>query len=410
MANNRKGAIIFIFVTILLDAIGLGIIIPVIPEMIQTIGGLALDDAAVIGGFLGSTYALMQFVFSPILGNLSDRYGRRPILLISVLGLGIDHLFTAFAPSIFWLFIARMVSGICGASFSTASAYMADISTPETKAQNFGMIGVAFGLGFIIGPVIGGLLGGYGYTIPFIAAAILSFLNVLYGYFVLPESLSVENRRPFDWRKANPIGSLKLIKEHPIIWGTVLSLFLLYLSGKANEVTWTFITKEKFGWDEATIGYSLGFIGISIAIVQGLLIKRSVETLGQKKTVIIGLICYAFGFFLFALAPTGLLMFVFIFPFTLGGIATPTIQGLVSNGVAANRQGELQGALTSMISITSIIGPYIMTQLFSHFANKETGVYFPGAPFLLASLLCLSSLVIMVYSFKKSPELIQQDA
>ncbi len=406
MVKAKKSALTFIFITILLDAIGLGIIIPVIPKMIQTIGGLDLDDAALIGGYLGSTYALMQFFFSPILGNLSDRYGRRPILLISLFGLGLDYLFTAFAPSIFWLFIARIISGICGASFSTASAYMADISTPETRGMNFGLIGVAFGLGFIIGPVIGGVLGEYGYAVPFIAAAILSLINVIYGYFILPESLPKEKRRTFEWKRANPVGSLKLLNRYPLIWSLVIALFLLYISAHANQSTWTFITKEKFAWNESMIGYSLGLIGVMIALVQGLLIRWAVPYLGEKKAVYIGLLFYTLGYLLFALAPSGLYMFLFIVPFVLGGIATPTIQGMIANFVPDNQQGELQGAITSVISITSIIGPFIMTQLFKIYADDQ-GLYFPGSPFVAASILSFASLLIMIFAFKNNPNTYQ---
>src|SRR5688572_20407482 len=263
MILKRSAALGFIFVTLLIDVIGLGIIIPVLPKLIEKLTGEGLSEASRYGGFLMFSYAVMQFVFSPILGGLSDRYGRRPVLLFSLLGLGIDYIFLAFAPTLAWLFVGRIVAGICGASFTTAFAYVADISAPEKRAQNFGMMGAAFGLGFIIGPLIGGVVGEeFGPRAPFIAAAGLSLLNWLYGYFILPESLSKENRRKFDWKRANPFGSLQFLRRYPAIGGLAFAFFLIYMGAQAVMGNWSFFTIYRFGWSEKMVGLSLGAVGL----------------------------------------------------------------------------------------------------------------------------------------------------
>ncbi|KIC91134.1 TCR/Tet family MFS transporter [Flavihumibacter sp. ZG627] len=391
MASNRKAALGFIFVTILIDVIGLGIIIPVVPQLITNLIKGDMSEASRYGGWLGFAYAIMQFVFAPVLGNLSDRYGRRPVLLLSLLGFGIDYIFVAFAPTIGWLFLGRIIAGIFGASITTASAYVADISTSENRAQNFGMIGAAFGMGFIIGPVIGGLLGEHGARLPFLAAAALSLLNVIYGYFVLPESLPVEKRRPFQWKRANPVGSFRQLKKYPAISGLVASLTLIYIAVHAVQSTWTFYTIEKFGWTEKIIGYSLGLIGLMIAIVQGGLIRIAIPRLGNERSVYIGLLFYSVGFLLFAFAGSSWMMFVFTVVYCLGGIFGPAMQGIISSSVPANEQGELQGALTALMSATSIVGPPLMNNLFSYFTRPGTSFRFPGAPFAMAALLVLIS-------------------
>ncbi|ULQ51554.1 TCR/Tet family MFS transporter [Flavihumibacter fluvii] len=391
MATNRKAALGFIFVTLLLDVTGLGIIIPVIPKLIEGLIHGNISEASKYGGWLGFAYAIMQFLFAPIIGNLSDQYGRRPVLLLSLLGFGVDYLFLAFAPTIAWLFVGRLIAGIFGASFTTASAYIADISTPENRAQNFGMIGAAFGLGFIIGPVVGGLLGQYGARVPFIAAAVLSLLNAVYGYLVLPESLPGENRRRFDWKRANPLGSLVQLKKYPAVAGLIVSLVLVYISAHAVQSTWTFFNIEKFGWSEKLIGYSLGFVGLMIAIVQGGLIRVIIPRLGNERSVYIGLLFYSIGFLLFAFASQSWMMFAFTVVYSMGGIAGPAIQGIISSAVPSNEQGELQGALTSLMSATSIVGPPLMTNLFSWFTRPQANIRFPGAPFLMAAVLVLAS-------------------
>ena len=403
MATPRKAALGFIFVTLLIDVIGLGIIIPVIPKLIEQLIHGNLSDASKYGGWLLFSYSIVQFFFSPILGGLSDKYGRRPILLASLFGFGIDYLFLAFAPSIGWLFVGRIIAGVMGASFTTATAYIADVSTPEKRAQNFGMIGAAFGLGFIIGPVLGGIIGGeFGARAPFIAAAILTFVNWLYGFFVLPESLPKENRRAFDWKRANPLGSLLHLKKYPVVLGLVASIVLIYIAAHATQSTWSYFTMEMFKWDEKMVGYSLGFVGLMVAIVQGGLIRIVIPKLGQRRSVYVGLSLYAVGFVCFAFASQGWMMYAFLVPYALGGISGPSMQGIMSSQVPSNEQGELQGALTSLISLTSVIGPPLMTNLFAYFTTSEAPVYFPGAPFLMGAVLTVISAVMARTSLKRN--------
>lgn len=401
MKDKKSAALGFIFITMLVDCIGLGIIIPVMPDLIKELTGGGLSEAATWGAWLTFAYASMQFFFAPVLGGLSDKMGRRPILLGSLLGLGADYIFMAFAPTLAWLFVGRIVSGIFGASFTTASAYIADISEPEKRAQNFGMIGAAFGLGFIIGPVIGGLFSHWGLRAPFIAAAAFSLLNALYGYFILPESLKKENRRAFEWKRANPVGTLKNLRRYPALGGLIVAIFLLYIAGHAAQSTWAFYTEEKFHWKAKDVGYSLGFVGLIIGLVQGGLIRIVIPKIGQKNSVYLGLLLYVVGFVLFAFATKGWMMYAFMIPYGLGGIAGPAIQGIMSTQVPANEQGELQGGMTSMMSLTSIIGPLLMNGLFSHYTAKDTGFYFPGAPFIAGAVLTFISIILAANSLKK---------
>ncbi len=402
MKSNNKNALLFIFITLLIDCTGIGIIIPVTPKLIEELIGGDISDASKWGGWLTFSYAIMQFLFSSVLGGLSDRYGRRPVLLLSLLGLGIDYVFLAFAPSIFWLFIGRMISGISGASFTTASAYIADISEPEKRAQNFGMVGAAFGVGFILGPLIGGVFSQFGTKVPFLIAAGLSLLNALYGYFILPESLSEEHRRPFDWKRANPIGTLINLKRYKKVFGLIAIVFLLNIAGHAAQSTWTYYTILKFNWNEAWVGYSLAFVGLTIGLVQGGLIRIVIPKIGQVKSIYLGLILYLAGYVLFAIATDGWMMFAFMVPFALGGLAMPAIQGVIANQVPANEQGEMQGAITSLISLTAIIGPILMTELFYRFTKDETNIYFPGAPFMMGAFLTLISIFVCVRSLTKA--------
>jgi DHA1 family tetracycline resistance protein-like MFS transporter len=350
----------------------------------------------------------MMFLSSPVLGNLSDRYGRRPILLISLFGLGIDYLVLSVAPTIGWLFAGRLVAGIGGASFTTAQAYIADISPPEKRSQNFGLIGVAFGLGFIIGPVIGGLLGQLGPRVPFVAAAGLSLLNWLYGYFVLPESLHAAHRRPFHWKRANPVGSLLQLRRYPVIAGLVGSLLCIYIAAHAVQSTWAFFTMETFHWDEKTVGYSLGVVGVLVAAVQGGLIRVVIPRIGQKKSLYIGMALYGIGLLLFAFASKSWMMFVFLVPYCLGGLAGPALQGIISSEVPANEQGELQGGLTSLISVTSIVGPPLMTNIFSYFTSAAAPVYFPGSVFLAGAIFTIVSLALAMRSLAAHDHLVHR--
>ncbi len=396
MLKNRNASLTFIFITVLVDVIGMGIIIPVIPTLIENLTGNGLSEAARYGGWLIFSFAIMQFLFSPILGGLSDRFGRRPVLLIGLLGLGLDYIFHAYAPTLAWLFVGRIIAGICGASFTTATAYMADVSEPSKRAQNFGLIGAAFGMGFIIGPMIGGIASQWGTRVPFLVAAALSLLNFLYGYFILPESLKPENRRAFDWKRANPIGSLLQLRKYPVISGLVASLVLIYLAAHSVQSNWAFYTMFKFKWTEAMVGYSLGFVGVMIALVQGGLIRIAIPKLGQKNAVYVGLFLYFVGLTLFAFAAKGWMMYAFLVPYCLGGIAGPALQGIISSQIPDNEQGELQGGLTGLMSVTAIIGPLMMNNLFAYCTGDNTPFYFPGAPFVLGAILMLISLLLTI--------------
>jgi len=402
MARKGKAAIGFIFITLMIDVTGLGLIIPVLPKLIQELIHGNISDASKYGGFLTFTYAIMQFLFAPVLGGLSDRYGRRPVLLFSLFGFALDYLFLSFAPSIGWLFVGRAVAGITGASFTTATAYIADISTPENRAKNFGMVGAAFGLGFIIGPVIGGLLGSFGPRVPFMVAAGLSFANWIYGYFVLPESLAIENRRRFQWKRANPLGSLKQLSKYPGLTGLVAAFFLVYLASHAVHSNWSFFTIEKFQWSEKMIGISLGVVGLLVALVQGGLIRIINPILGNEKSVYTGLLLYTSGLLLFAFASSSWMMFAFLIPYCMGGISGPALQSIISGNVPPDEQGELQGALTSLISLSSIAGPPMMTGLFAYYTKPGNKVHFSGAAFLLGGILMLISAFIAYRSLRNT--------
>ncbi len=410
MASKPQAALPFIFITLLIDVTGLGIIIPVVPKLIEQLIHGNISQAAQYGGWLTFAYSIMQFMFAPVLGGLSDRFGRRPVLLFSLLGFGLDYLLTGFAPTIEWLFVGRLMAGVTGASFSTASAYIADISTPEKRAQNFGLIGAAFGVGFILGPAMGGMLATFGPRTPFFVAAGLSFLNCLYGFFILPESLAPENRRAFDWRRANPVGALSRLGRYPVILGLVASLVLIYIAGFSVQGTWTFYTMEKFKWTEQTVGWSLATIGLSFAIVQGGLTRVIIPKLGQERSVYVGMMFSALGFALFAAANQSWMMFAFMGIYALGGIAGPSIQGIISTQVPANEQGEVQGALTSLMSTTSIFGPVIMTNLFSYFTSASAPVYFPGAPYVLSAVLTVISATLAWRGFHRTKLVAEQGA
>lgn len=399
--NKKQAAIGFIFITMLIDITGWGIIIPVIPKLIQELIHGDLSDAAKYGGWLTFAYAITQFVFAPLVGNLSDQYGRRPIILISLFGFSLDYLLLSFAPTITWLFIGRILAGITGASITTASAYIADVSTPENRAKNFGMIGAAFGLGFIIGPVIGGLLGQYGSRVPFYAAGVLCMVNFIYGYFILPESLSKENRRKFDWKRANPVSSLLNLRKYPSILGLMSAIFLLYVASHAVQSNWSYFTMYQFHWDEKMVGISLGIIGLLVGIVQGGLIRWINPKLGNEKSIFFGIALYAIGMFLFAFATQSWMMFVFLIPYCLGGIAGPAMQSVISGAVSPSEQGEIQGTMTSLMSASAIIGPPLMSMLFYYFTHDDAPIQFAGAPFILGGILMIISAVIAYFSFKK---------
>jgi len=400
--QKRKAALGFIFATLLIDIMGLAIIIPVIPKLIEHLIHGDVSEAANYAKWLTAAYAVMQFIFAPLIGNLSDKFGRRPVLLCSLLGFGIDYLFSAFAPTIAWLFVGRIVAGITGASFTTAAAYIADISTPEKRAANFGMVGVAFGLGFIIGPVIGGILGKYDVHYPFIAAAVLALLNATYGYFILPESLSPEHRRPLDLKKINPFTSVLQLKKYKSVIGLAVSIFLIYFAAQAVQTSWTFYTIYKFHWTETSIGISLAVVGLVTAVVQGGLIRIIIPKIGQERSIWIGLLMYAIGLVLFAFANQGWMMYAFLVPYCLGGIAGPAIQGYMSGSVPANEQGNLQGGLTGLMSLSSVLGPLVMLGSFHYFTQPNPFFQFSGMPFIIGAALMLLSALLAIRSFKRN--------
>lgn len=398
--GTKQAAMGFIFITMLIDVIGLGIIIPVVPKLLQELSGADISEAARIGGLLAFAYAFTQFLFAPLIGNLSDQFGRRPIILISLLFFSMDYVFLAFAPSIAWLFVGRIIAGITGASISSASAYIADISTKENKAKNFGMIGAAFGMGFIIGPVLGGVLGHYGSRVPFIAAAVLCAVNFIYGYFMLPESLPVEKRRKFDWRFANPVGALMRLKKYPQVITLIIAVFLMYVAANAVHGNWSYFTMYKFGWDERMVGISMGAIGLAVGLVQGGVIRWLNPKIGNAKSILLGLVLYAIGLFLFSTAQQEWLMFAYLVPYCLGGIAGPAFQATISEHVPPDEQGQIQGTLSSLNSATAIIGPLLMTNTFYYFTHDQAPFTFAGAPFLLGGLLTLVSLYFAYTNLK----------
>ncbi|MBL7712935.1 MAG: TCR/Tet family MFS transporter, partial [Chitinophagaceae bacterium] len=334
MQTNRKSALSFIFITLLIDIMGWGLIIPVMADLIAQLKGIPVNEASTYGALLLSVFAIMQFAFAPVIGNLSDRYGRRPVLLFSLLGFGIDYLVLALAPSFGWLFVGRIVAGITGASFTTATAYIADISPDETsRAKNFGLIGAAFGLGFVLGPALGALLATWGIRAPFYAAAALCLLNCLYGYFFLPESLDKANRRPFEWKRANPFGSLKFLTKHPEIGGLAFSFFLIYLGAQAVQGNWNFFTIYRFGWSEKMVGISLAVVGVLVGAVQAGLTRVVNPRIGNERSIYLGLSLYTLGLVLFGFATEGWMMFAFLVPYCLGGICGPSLQSVISGHV-----------------------------------------------------------------------------
>ena len=393
-------ALLFIFITLFIDVMGIGIIIPVLPKLIMSMEHCSIEEATVIGGWMMFIYSFMQFFFSPLLGALSDRFGRRPVLLISLLGFGIDYLFLGFAGSISLLFIGRLIAGVTGASFTVAGAYIADISPPEKRAQNFGIIGAAFGLGFIAGPALGAAIAHFGERVPFFVAAGLSLANWLYGFFILPESLKPENRRAFQWKRANPVGALIQMIKHPVVLRLAIVFFLVNLAGQSLPSTWAYYTMERYGWTEKGVGFSLAYVGLCIAIVQGGLTRIIIPKIGEQRAVYTGLILNTIGMIAVALSGEGWMLFIAMIPLSMGGLAGPSLQSITSKEIPANEQGELQGFMTSVMSITAIIGPLLMTNLFSAGASGSFGFDLPGAPYLCSALLLVSGFIFSWVTFR----------
>ena len=390
--GGRRAAA-FVVVTVLIDAMGIGVIMPVMPDLIRELTDLPLGAAALWGGYLSFVYALMQFAFGPTLGNLSDRFGRRPVLLLSLFALAVDYLIMGFAPTLWLLFAGRALAGVAGATYSTANAYMADVSPPDRRAQNFGLIGAGFGVGFVAGPLIGGLAGEVGTRAPFFVAAALAMTNFAYGALVLPETLAPENRRRFDWRRANPLGAARQMAGMPMVAWFFVAMFLFNLAHFAYPAVWSFYTKEAFAWSNAQIGLSIAIVGISFAVAQGWLIRLILPRLGEVGTAFWGFIVSIAGLVLFGLATEGWMVYAII-PFTgLGALITPAMTALMSRRVPADAQGELQGALSGVLGVTLIISPVLMTQTFGYFTSAGAPVYLPGAPFLVAAALMALALV-----------------
>jgi len=399
---KHHSALGFIFVTIFIDVLGLGIIIPVLPKLLQVLGHINVNRASEYIGWLTFVYASMQLIFASIMGNLSDRYGRRPILLISLFGFGIDYAVMAFAPTIAWLFVGRTIAGICGASTSTATAYIADVSTGSKRTANFGLVGAASAIGLIFGIALGAYLFAINIRLPFIAAAAFAFANGLYGLFVLPESLDKEHRRKFEWNRANPLLSLvRIYKKQPALASLLSATCIVYVAQKAVEYLLSSFVYEKFNWTPASVGTLGIFLGLVLVAIQGGLIRYTVPKFGQQKNIIAGLIFYAVGLLLIAFASQGWMLYLFMIPYCLGGLSGPAMQGLASAKVAKNEQGELQGAFAILNSISLIIGPLLFSYVFFFFTRKASPVYFPGATYLLGTLLMLISTFITVRSFKR---------
>ncbi|HZF16265.1 MAG TPA: TCR/Tet family MFS transporter [Steroidobacteraceae bacterium] len=384
----------FVLAAVFIDTVGFGIVYPPMPKLIMELTGEGLSAAAGYAGGLMFVFALMQFFAAPVLGNLSDRFGRRPVLLLSLAGFGIDYAVMGFAPDLTWLFVGRAIAGVCGATYATANAYITDVTPPDDRAKRFGLVGAAWGVGFIVGPALGGVLGEIGPRVPFFAAASLALANVLYGYFVLPESLKESDRRPFSLARANPVGSIRQMSRYPIVIGLMGALFFYQIAHDANPATWNFYTMEKFQWTSGDIGWSMAVIGASFALVQMLMIGPIIARLGERRTAYAGFSLYVIAFILLAFAPAGWVVYAAIVPFAFGTIANPAIRSIMSRAIPANAQGELQGALGSMQSLTAIGAPVLMTQLFRYYTRVGAPIHFPGAPFLAAGLLTLAALVV----------------
>ena len=399
-----RAAFVFVFIAVLVDSIGFGIILPVLPRLIMQLTGVTIDRAAGYGGALAFVYALLQFFCAPVLGNLSDRYGRRPVLLFALFALGVDYLVMGFAPAIGWLFAGRAIAGIAGASFTPAYAYVADITPPERRAQNFGLMGAAFGIGFILGPAIGGLLGNLGPRAPFFTAGVIALANGTLGLVALPESLPRSARRPFEWRRAHPAGTLRQIRRYPSVSWLLAALFLWQLGHQVLPSTWAFYTISKFRWSSAEVGASLAFVGTLMAISQGVLTRVMIPWLGgERRAAAAGMAAAVIAYLGYALVPQGWMMYVVSLSTFVFALTYPSMNAVASRQIPANAQGELQGAVASLYSLSSIFGPPLMTQIFGYFSSAHAAVHFPGAAFLAAALLTVACGALYARALRLAP-------
>ena len=399
--GGRRAAVAFIFVTIALDMLAMGMIAPVLPRLVTNFLGGNAPRAAEIFGIFGTVWAVMQFFFSPLLGSLSDRFGRRPVILLSNFGLGLDYLVMALAPTLGWLFAGRLISGITSSSIPTAMAYIADVTPPKKRAGAFGMVSAAFGLGFVLGPALGGLLGGVNPRLPFWAAGVMSLLNAMYGLFVLPESLGLESRGKFSWKRANPVGSLKLLKRHRDLLGLGAVLFLSYLTQQSLMNTWVLYVDDRYRWTDRAVGLSLALVGICSATVGAFLVKPSVRWLGDRTTMLVGLAVGWIGFAIFGLAPTGAIFLTGIPIMAIWGLCGPPAQSMMTRHVASNEQGQLQGAIQCIRGLTALIGPTLFTFTFAAGIRPGTGFRLPGAPFFLASAILLAAVPLALVATRR---------
>jgi DHA1 family tetracycline resistance protein-like MFS transporter len=393
---NKRLPITFILISVMLDSMGIGLIMPVMPDLIQEVEGQGIGEAAVWGGILATIFAAMQFLFGPTVGNLSDRYGRRPVLIISLVIMAFDYVLMALAHTIWLLIIGRIIGGITAATQSTSAAYMADISKPEEKAANFGLIGAAFGVGFVLGPLIGGVLAEYGTRAPFWAAAVLAGANAVFGYYVLPETVTDRIRRKFEWRRANPLGALRNIGALPGLKRLLLITFVYTIAFFVYPGVWAYFGAERFGWGPGMIGLSLGIFGIGIAIVQGLLIRPILNRIGERKAVILGLSIDVAAFVALGFVTEGWIALALTPLTALGSIAGPALQGIMSRTASDDQQGELQGTVTSINAVATIVAPLLMTQTFWYFTAPENPIYLPGAAFLLSAVLTVGCIFVFV--------------
>jgi DHA1 family tetracycline resistance protein-like MFS transporter len=403
LPQRRRAAAAFIFVTITLDMLAMGMIAPVLPQLITSFMGGNTASGAEMFGVFGTVWAVMQFGFSPLLGSLSDRFGRRPVVLLSNFGLGIDYMVMALAPTLGWLFVGRVVSGITSASVPTAMAYIADVTDPKKRAEAFGMVSAAFGLGFVLGPALGGVLGNVSPRLPFWVAGGMSLLNAMYGLFVLPESLSKEHRGTFSWKQANPLGSLTLLRRHRELFGMGCVLLLSYLTQQSLVNTWVLYTDYRYQWSARAVGLSLAVVVVGSVIVGALLVRPLVKWLGQRSTLLWGLGIGWVGFAIFGLAPTGWLFLLGIPLMNLWGLAGPTAQGLMSVHVTPQEQGQLQGAVQCIRGLTALIGPGLFTFVFAAAIKPGVRIHLPGAPFLLAAVILLSALPVAAMVTRERP-------